>query len=94
MNNRPKLSSRKYSIMEKKLPSFIIDKLRIVGWKEYAGDNPMYDGYWVNDGVAIRIVPARRMNRMFHLNYITVKKDENRFIHEPELMNIIESGKL
>lgn len=94
MNNRPKLSSRKYSIMEKKIPNFILDKLRIVGWNEYAGDNVMYVGYWVKDGVAIRIVPARRMNRMFHLNYITVNKDENRFLHEPELMTIIESGKL
>lgn len=80
--------------MEKKLPTFILDKLRIVGWNLYTGDNPMYYGYWVKDGVAIRIIPARRMNRMFHLNYITVKKDENRFLHEPQLMEVIESGKL
>lgn len=94
MNNRPKLSERKYSSMEKKLPTLITDKLRFVGWNEYAGDNPMYHGYWVKDGVAIRIVPARRMNRMFHLNYITVKNDENRFLHEPQLIEVIESGKL
>lgn len=87
-------SQEKVYIMEKKVPRLILDKLRFVGWKEYAGDNPMYYGYWVKDGVAVRIIPARRMNRMFHLNYITSKKDENRFLHEPELMNVIESGKL
>lgn len=87
-------SQERVYIMEKKLPTLITDKLRFVGWKEYAGDNPMYYGYWVKDGVAVRIIPARRMNRMFHLNYITSKKDENRFLHEPELMNVIESGKL
>jgi hypothetical protein len=87
-------SQEKVYIMEKKLPTLITDKLRFVGWKEYAGDNPMYYGYWVKDGVAVRIIPARRMNRMFHLNYMTSKKDENRFLHEPELMNVIESGKL
>jgi hypothetical protein len=80
--------------MEKKLPNIVLDKLRFVGWKEYAGDNPMYYGFWVKDGTAIRIVPARRMNRMFHVSYVTVKVDENRFVHEPDLMNIIESGKL
>jgi hypothetical protein len=87
-------SQERVYIMEKKLPTLITDKLRFVGWKEYAGDNPMYYGFWVKDGTAIRIVPARRMNRMFHLNYITVKKDENRFLHEPELIRVIESGKL
>lgn len=87
-------SQERVYIMEKKLPTLITDKLRFVGWKEYAGDNPMYHGYWVKDGTAIRVVPARRMNRMFHLNYITVKKDENRFLHEPELIKVIESGKL
>lgn len=94
MNNRPKLSSRKYSIMEKKVSNLILDKLRFVGWNLYTGDDAMYAGYWVKDGIAIRIVPARRMNKMHHLHYLTIKTDENKFLEEDQLIRVIESGKL
>ena len=48
-----------------KLPKGIADKLRVYGWKEYAGDNPMYKGFWAKKDRAIKIVPARKMTECF-----------------------------
>ena len=76
--------------MNKPLPNRIVDKLRVYGWKEYDGENPMYKKFWVKDQTAIKIDQARSMARMFHLTTMTVSKDDHVFIHEDKLNEIIE----
>lgn len=73
-----------------KLPKAFEDKLHVFGWKEYNGDNPMYVGYWAKKDRAMKIVPARKMTRMFHVALITGEADDNRFVHIDELERMIE----
>lgn len=76
-----------------KLPKAISDKLQVYGWKEYAGDNPMYTGFWAKKDRAIKIVPARKMTRMYHVALMTGEADENRFVHIDELEKLIQETK-
>lgn len=76
--------------MNKPLPNRIADKLRAYGWKEYAGENPMYKRFWVKNETAIKIDQARQMARMYHLTTMNYVKDEHAFIHEDKLNEIIE----
>jgi hypothetical protein len=74
-----------------KLPKSISDKLRVYGWKEYAGDNPIYKGFWAKKDRAINIVPARKMTRMFHVQVMVSEREDSRFISLDELETIIEN---
>lgn len=76
-----------------KLPKAIADKLRVYGWKEYAGDNPIHRGFWAKSDRAIKIVPARKMTRMFHVALMLGDADDNRFVHIDELDKLIEETK-
>lgn len=73
-----------------KLPKALADKLRVYGWKEYAGDNPLHKGFWAKKDRAIKIVPARKMTRMFHVAIMLGDADDNRFVHIDELERMIE----
>lgn len=75
----------------KQLPKALANKLRVYNWTEYAGDNPLYQGFWAKQGIAIQIHPAKKITKMFH---VTVMRDESsttKFIHEDELNQIIET---
>ena len=76
--------------MIKKLPTRISDKLRVHGWNEYVGENPMYKGYWVKGETAIKIDPARQMARMYHISTMSISNDNHAFLHEDKLNEIIE----
>lgn len=74
-----------------KLPKSISDKLRVYGWKEYAGDSLLYKGFWALKDRAIRISPARKMTRMFHVTLILGQREDSRFINLDELEKLIEN---
>lgn len=74
-----------------KLPKLLADKLRVYGWKEYAGDNPLHKGFWAKADRAIKIVPARKMTRMYHVSLMLGERDDNRFVHIDELERMIEN---
>jgi hypothetical protein len=79
-----------YHIMDK-LPKALSDKLRVYGWKEYAGDNPLHTGFWAKTDKAIRITPARKMTRMYHVTLILGQREDSRFINSDELEKLIEN---
>lgn len=74
-----------------KLPKSISDKLQVYDWKRYAGDNPIHKGFWAKKDRAIKIVPARKMTRMFHVQLILSEREDSRFISLDELELIIEN---
>lgn len=78
----------------KKLPKLITDKLRVFGWKEYAGDNPMYKHHWVKDRLVLHIEPGS-MRGMFHTRLLT-DNDHNpviKFVNLHTLEAMIEEMK-
>lgn len=50
----------------------------------------MQEGYvWVKDGVMLHIVPSQ-MGRMYHVTKEKMSERESMFIHEPQLIELIE----
>lgn len=59
------------------------------GWMEIG--KGMMQGYiYVKDGVEIVIVPST-MGRMYHLTRTKMSETTTTFIHEPELLRVIET---
>lgn len=76
--------------MTKPLSKSIRDSLEFYGWKEYAGSNPMYVGAYVKDETVLTVVPATRMNGMFHVALLTPFLSNNRFVQQTVLLDIIQ----
>lgn len=74
----------------KDLSKNLRDSLQFHGWKMYEGDNPMYVGSWIRGDVVITIHPARRMNGMFHIAFLTPDSNNTRFVTQAVLLDIIE----
>ena len=68
----------------------ILDKLALHGWKEYAGDNPMYRGYFVKNDTALNMTQARTMKTMYHINIVSPSLNKIDFIHIDQLEKLIE----
>jgi hypothetical protein len=51
----------------------------------------MYKGFWAKKDRAIKIIPARKMTRMFHVSLMLGERDDNRFVHIDELERMIEN---
>jgi hypothetical protein len=73
-----------------RIPKHLLESLERAEWKEYAGDNPMYRGYFVKDGMAINFTQARTMKTMFHVNIVSPTLNKIDFIHINELTKLIE----
>lgn len=73
----------------KAIPGFIKAELKMHGWMEIG--KGMMQGYiYVKDGVEIVIVPST-MGRMYHLTRTKMSETTTTFIHEPELLRVIET---
>lgn len=73
---------------EKSLPKWLRDELGLLGWNNQG--RGMTDGFiWVKDGVMLHIVPST-MGRMYHVTKEKMSERETMFIHEPQLLQLIE----
>lgn len=73
----------------KALPKFIQTELTTHGWVEI-GKGHMQGYIWVKDGVELKIVPGS-LARMYHLSRTKMSETTTTFIHEPELLRVIET---
>lgn len=72
----------------KKIPKWLADEMRLLEWKE-AGVGLMEGYVWVKDGEMLTIVPSD-MGRMYHVTKEKMSERETMFIHEPQLLALIE----
>jgi hypothetical protein len=73
----------------KAIPNFIKAELKMHGWVEI-GKGMMQGFIYVKDGVELVIVPST-MGRMYHLTHTKMSETTTTFIHEPELLRVIET---
>jgi hypothetical protein len=73
----------------KSIPNFIKAELKMHGWMEI-GKGMMQGFIYVKDGVELVIVPST-MGRMYHLTRTKMSETTTTFIHEPELLRVIET---
>jgi hypothetical protein len=76
--------------MKKDLNKVVRDSLLFHGWKQYVGDNFMYEGAWVRGDVAMTIHQGRTIKSMFHVGFLTPESDNTRFVTQAVLLDIIE----
>lgn len=75
----------------KKLPKVVLETLQTAGWKNYEGDNPMYQNNWINGNRVMAIHPSS-MGQMYHVSpdlSNLEKRDEMSFLHQSKLLNLI-----
>lgn len=71
-------------------PKVIADKLRVYGWKEYAGEDQKLLGFWAKQDMAIKVNATKSLAKMYHVSLITHTKEVNLFINQTELEALIE----
>jgi hypothetical protein len=76
--------------MRKDLSKSVRDSLLFHGWKQYEGDNFMYEGAWVRGDVAISIFNGQTIKNMFHVAFLTPESNNTRFVTQAVLLDIIE----